>query len=201
MVEESIALQYAVKKADGSYERGTYNLKMPVTKKVAHEAHYLIEGKDPPSVSDMHQSLDAHLKRTCALLHGAWAVGYPGLSADCHEIYSGGGANEWTPAEGGGVGRGNGARYPSTECEAATGNMYWAKGASPKPGTRFIAKHPTSGKAFVMCFGYEAGPGSPQQSGGLGTEALYYLGGKHNSVMVLGRAVDQTLPYGPITCK
>lgn len=204
--KEPVHLQYSA--IGGVKQHGDYMQPMPVTKPVAHEAHYVVRGLDSDNLKGMEDQLQPHLDRTCALLHGKWAPYYPGLSAKCSEVYTrsssgkSNGTTQWTPAEGGGaVGHGVGALYPSVECEAATGNQYWASGARPAAGTRYLATNPANGKSFVLCMGYEAGPGEKDHGGGVSTEALYYLVAKHGSTLTLGRAIDQTLPYGPVVCQ
>lgn len=194
MVAEDLLLQY-----NSGGAKGTYTQTMPVTKPMAHESHYIVPGLDPEGLTTQTDRIKPHLQRTCdQLLRGKWAKYFPGMSADCHEIYRGGGWSEWTPPE---PTRGHGsAAYPGVECEAATANMYWTSKSAPAKGTRFLAKNPKNGKVFVLCMGYEAGPGDKAFGGGLGSEAMYYLGAAHGSVLTLARAADQTLPYGPVEC-
>lgn len=200
MVVEKQRLQHKVCGSDGKCERWEYIQDMPVTKPVAKEAHYLIAGLDPKSVTDQHTGVADHVNRTCELLKGKWAKWYPGQSSDCRQAYKNG-RGSWTPAEGGGIGRGStGKLYPSVECEAMSGNMYWGVGSAPKPGTRYIVKNPATGKAVVACFGWEAGPGNSKWGGGVVREVFAYVGGDHGTVLTLGKAVDQGLPFGPVEC-
>lgn len=194
--EKCLMVEEVIKRAQGDH------LIMPFKMPMAHEAHYLVKSRDRASVSSVTEKIGDHMFRTCALLQGRWKEFYPGLSSDCRELYRGRGATEWTPAEGGGqIGRGVGLLLPSVECEASLGTMYWASGFKPPYDTRFIAINPANGRGFVACMGYEAGPGDKKLGGGLSTEALYYLGAKHaQTPIVFGRAVDQTLPYGPVEC-
>lgn len=199
LVSEKILLNYAAVEGKKTIIQH-YTQQMPVTKPIAHEAHYLIKNLDPKVVNSQTDAIAVHLARTCKLLTaGMWAKFYPGVKTDCASIYDSAGGKEWTPPEPD-RGRGSGDYYPSVECEAATGNMFWGPGASPKPGTRFLVKNPKNGKSFVLCMGYEAGPGDKVFAGGIGTEAMKYLGAQHGSTLTLGRAVDQTLAYGPIEC-
>lgn len=189
-------IQEFLKRAQGDV------LQMPVQMPMAHEAHYLIKNLDPKVVSAQVEAIKPHLQRTCdKLLKGDWKKFFQEIkSSDCREVYASRGSTEWTPPEPT-RGRGSSDYYPSVECEAATGNMYWAKGLAPKKGERFIVQNPENGKAFVLCMGYEAGPGDPAKSGGLSSEGLHYLKAKHGKTkLILGRAVDQTLPYGPVEC-
>ena len=162
------------------------------------EAHYVTTHDQITPQTDT-DGIQNHLSYSCALLHGLGI----NVSSDCHEIYVSG-MNTWTPAEGGGaVGMGARTNYrPGPTEEMFQGNFYYASGQLPAPGTRYIITNPANGRSIVASFGYEVGPSDPKWLGGLTPEASYYLDqyDNENSPLDVGRAVDQTLPFGPIQC-
>lgn len=82
--------------------------------------------------------------------------------------------------------------------EAFYVNMYWSP--RPAPSTRLIVRNPANGRAVVAAGGFETGPGANTAIGGVSEEIHHHLGTNHRSVLQLGFAVDQTLPFGPIEC-
>lgn len=78
------------------------------------------------------------------------------------------------------------------------GNMPYSYGLPPA-GTKYIVKNPRTGKAVVLSMGFEIGANYPY-IGGMVAEPSYYLGNDSASDFVLGEAVDQSLPYGPLLC-
>ena len=52
-----------------------------------------------------------------------------------------------------------------------------------------------------MAAGYETGPGNLDNIGGTVEESHFYLGTGHKSVLTLGIASDQELPFGPRLCE
>ena len=106
----------------------------------------------------------------------------------------------WAPAGEGGsrFGQGStGAPLPVVD-EAWYVNMYWR--ARPARGTRMIVLNPRSGRAVVAAAGYETGPGANTAIGGASEEIHHALGTEHRDALIMGFAVDQELPLGPITC-
>lgn len=162
------------------------------------ESHYLTTHDSVTPVSDT-DGVGAHLSYSCGLLQAmGWSV-----SSDCHEVYPAFLAT-WTPAEGGGdIGMGARSDYrPGPLEEMFQGNLDYAPGQLPAPGTRYIITNPANGRSIVASFGYEIGPSSSRWLGGLTPEAHYYLDQYANDTTTLemGRAADQTLGFGPIQC-
>jgi len=77
--------------------------------------------------------------------------------------------------------------------------MRWAE--APARGQRYIVFNGLSGKAVVAAAGYENGPGDLSRIGGACEEIHHHLGSEHLSVLTFGVALDQALPYGPISCQ
>lgn len=198
MVQETIKLQEAIRERGKPTRFATYDQPMPVLKAIAHESHYLVRGIDPPKVSSVTDRMKEHLARSCGLLRTKYAAFFPALDDKCSQIYKRGGDLQWTPPE---PITGQGARpYTSQECELWTGNMFFTKASFPAPNTKFLLVSAKLKKAVVLCIGQELGPGSRLFAGGASTESLRYLEAGHGSVLTLGRAVDQKIPFGPIEC-
>ncbi len=106
----------------------------------------------------------------------------------------------WAPAGEGGseFGQGSFGSPLPVVAESWYVNMYWRH--RPSAGARMIAFNPENGRAVVLAAGYETGPGSNTAIGGFTEEAHDHLGTGHRDSLVLGFAVDQSLPYGPIDC-
>jgi hypothetical protein len=177
---------------------GSGTLSFPRSGLFVIESHYL-STHDALSVQSDTSGIANHLNYSCSLLK---KLGLS-VSADCHEVYPGYLAT-WTPAEGGGnVGVGARSGYrPSPIEEMFQGNLYYASGQLPPPGTRYLITNRASGKTIVASFGYEVGPASSKWLGGLTPEAHFYLDQYRyeNEPLEIGRAADQTLPFGPIQC-
>lgn len=106
----------------------------------------------------------------------------------------------WAPFGEGGSQWGQGAvgsKIP-VAAEAWYINMFWR--SRPARGTRVLVYNPETGRAVVGAGGYETGPGANTSIGGAVEEVQRYLGTGHRDPLVMGFLVDQTLPYGPITC-
>jgi hypothetical protein len=164
---------------------GGNRLLMPATGKVAREAHLVTQEEPAPFPSTPTDELAEHR---------ALSQSRSGFVMHRRET--------WAPLEGGtfyGAGIGNPALFP-VEHEAWYVNMYWTNAARPPRGTRMILREPSSGRAVVVAAGYETGPGDLTFIGGTPEEPLFYLGASHASVLTLGIAVDQSLPFGPRTC-
>ncbi len=71
----------------------------------------------------------------------------------------------------------------------------------PAPGTRMIVMNPLNGRAVVAAAGYETGPGSPTAIAGVSEEIHMMLGTTHRDALMIGFAVEQGLPFGPILCQ
>ena len=77
-------------------------------------------------------------------------------------------------------------------------NMYWRN--RPDKGTRMFVIDPYTGAGVVASGGYETGPGSNTAIGGAVEEIHKVLATTHRDRLIMGFAVDQDLPLGPITC-
>jgi hypothetical protein len=111
-------------------------------------------------------------------------------------------SQKWAPLEGGsfyGAGIGRPSLLPVLD-EAWYVNMYWTSESRPARGTRMILRLPDSNRAVVVAAGHETGPGNLANIGGTPEETHYYLGTQHKSVLSLGIAADQSLPFGPRDC-
>ncbi|MEL6179986.1 MAG: hypothetical protein AAFS10_13590, partial [Myxococcota bacterium] len=106
----------------------------------------------------------------------------------------------WAPAGEGGsrFGQGSTGQPLPVEDEAWYVNMHWRD--RPAPGTRMIVFNPHNNRAVVAAAGYETGPGSPTAIGGACEEIHHALGSEHRDTLLMGFAVDQDLPFGPIEC-
>lgn len=165
------------------------------------EAHYAtreesFNGSAYPSVDDA--GIEDHLQASCDLLHSRY--GFQG-SSTCAEVFRYSYERVWTPAEGGGaVGETATGTKPSREQEMFQGNMMYLAGQRPAPGTRYILTNPGNGRSVVVSFGYEVGPSSSTYLGGLTTEVHWALQDTGTTQLRIGRARDQSLPYGPVEC-
>lgn len=177
----------------------------PSTGKFVVESHYATEEETFENAAafpkTMTDEIARHLDLSCALLHSAF-----GFTGNCADIYRASYERVWTPAEGGGV-AGQAARSqlkPSLEQELWQGNLMYASiHDMPAPGTKYIATNTKNGKSVVVSMGFEIGPAQRTFLGGLVTEVQYFLGTLQDdsSKVTLGRAQDQSLPYGPIVCE
>lgn len=106
----------------------------------------------------------------------------------------------WAPAGEGGSrwGQGSTGRPVPVEDEVWYITMNWAE--RPAPGTRMIVFNPDNGRTVVASAGYETGPGSPTAVAGVSEEIHHSLGSGHRDVLVIGFAVHDDLPLGPIDC-
>ena len=162
-------------------------LHTPAYGPVVHEAHLVTPGEDFPGngwPTAARDQIDRHYAVSQA------ASGYVMDRK-----------TEWAPFGEGGSQWGQGALgvKPPVEAEAWYVNMYWKD--RPAAGTRMLVLDPESGRAVVAAGGYETGPGSNTAIGGAVEEIHHYLGTAHRDPLVMGYLVDQTLPYGPVTCE
>ena len=106
----------------------------------------------------------------------------------------------WAPAgEGGSLwGQGSTGMPVPLEAEAWYITMFWRH--RPPPSTRMLVFNPVNGRAVVAAAGYETGPGSNEDIGGVSEEIHHYLNTQHQDLLQLGFLLDQTLPFGPINC-
>ena len=160
-------------------------LRTPTTGPVVREAHLVTVADDfgggwPGSFTDQIEA------------HYASSQAESGYEMDRRE--------PWAPAGEGGseYGQGSYGRPLPVLDEAWYVNMYWRH--APSPGTRILLRNPETGRAVVAAGGYETGPGDPAHIGGVTEEIHHHLGTVHQSVLLLGFLVDQTLPLGPIDC-
>lgn len=161
------------------------SLPMPATGQMAVEAHLVSQDEPPPYPSTATEELAAHY---------ALSQARTGFVMHRNQV--------WAPLEGGsfyGAGIGSPTLFP-LEHEGWYVNMYWQSSARPARGTRMILRMPNTNRAVVVAAGYETGPGNLSFIGGTPEETHFYFGTTHGSVMQLGIAVDQTLPFGPRTC-
>lgn len=104
----------------------------------------------------------------------------------------------WAPPDGGTIARGStGMRLPVVD-ESWYICMNWAR--RPARGTRMLVRNPVNGRTVVASAGWETGPGSPRYIAGVTEETHNALGSTHGGKLVIGFAVDQRLPLGPIDC-
>ena len=166
---------------------GGNHLAMPATGPIVMEAHLVTDAEPPPYPQTQIEELAAHYQLSQAKT---------GLVMHRSQV--------WAPKEGGGTFYGAGIFSPTTFPVIEEGwyvNMYWTKAARPKAGTRMILRLPGSDRAVVVSAGHETGPGNLAHIGGTPEESHFYLKTGHLSVMQLGIAQDQTLPFGPRRCQ
>ena len=164
---------------------GGDHLEMPATGPIVGEAHLVTQEEPPPYPSTSSEGLEAHYELSQS---------ETGLVMHRQEV--------WAPLEGGsfyGAGIGSPTAFPVLH-EAWYVNMYWTKNSRPDKGTRMILHLPGTSRAVVVAAGYETGPGNLAHIGGTPEETHFYLGTSHLSVMTIGIATDQSLPFGPRVC-
>lgn len=170
--------------ADNNGQRARF-LRLPSSGPVVKEAHLVTVDDQFPGgwPSALRDGIAAHYQRSQA------ATGYVMARTE-----------PWAPEGEGGSQWGQsayGRPLPVME-EAFYVNMYWSP--RPAPGTRMIVRNLANGRAVVAAAGYETGPGANTAIGGVSEEIHDHLGTQHRSVLQLGFAEDQTLPFGPIDC-
>ncbi len=164
---------------------GGNHLAMPATGPMVHEAHLVTAEEPPPYPNSPTDELYDHYQlsqeRTGFVMYRE---------------------SVWAPLEGGnfyGAGIGSTSLFP-VEHEAWYVNMYWTSASRPDRGTRMILRLPDSNRAVVVAAGYETGPGNLNNIGGTCEETHFYLGTQHKSILTLGIATEETLPFGPRVC-
>ncbi|HEY3352474.1 MAG TPA: hypothetical protein VGQ83_04445 [Polyangia bacterium] len=164
---------------------GGNHLAMPATGPMVLEAHLVTQEEPPPYPATATDELAAHYalsqSRTGLVMHRT---------------------QDWAPLEGGsfyGAGIGSPTDFPVVD-EGWYVNMYWTQAARPAKGTRMILRAPGGDRAVVVAAGYETGPGDLTAVGGTPEESHFYMGTGHLDPMLIGIAVDQTLPLGPRRC-
>ncbi len=107
----------------------------------------------------------------------------------------------WAPAGEGGSrwGQGSSGDPIPVRDEMWYITMNWAQ--RPPAGTRMIVRNPDNGRAVVAAAGYETGPGSPTAIAGVSEEIHHYLGTTHRDHLLVGFAMDPSLPFGPVGCQ
>lgn len=161
------------------------SLAMPATGPMVLEAHLVTQEEPPPYPTTATDQLAAH-----------YALSQARTGLVMHRT------QPWAPLEGGtfyGAGIGSPTLFP-VEHEGWYVNMYWTSAARPPRGTKMILRAGTALRAVVVAAGYETGPGNLSFIGGTPEESHFYLFTDHGSVMTLGIAVDQSIPYGPREC-
>lgn len=180
-------------------------IQLPKLGKLVEESHYATKeetfGKEERLFpKEGREEIERHLRRSCALLYQLYKLGD---NSSCDGIYRQSWERAWTPSEGGFVGQGARGNFkPDPVSEMWQGNMMFASGQLPKIGTKYIVTNPLNNKKVVINMGYEIGPGSKTFLGGVTTEVHYVLGSQNDTMLNLGKASDQSLPYGPLEgCK
>ena len=164
---------------------GGDHLSMPATGPMVMEAHLVTQEEPPPYPTTQTEFLEDH-----------YALSQAATGLVMHRT------QKWAPLEGGnfyGAGIGSPTLFPVVD-EGWYVNMYWTSSSRPDRGTRMILRLPNSDRAVVVAAGYETGPGDLANIGGTPEEPHFYLGTTHKSVLTLGIASDQQLPFGPRTC-
>ncbi len=161
-------------------------LRTPSVGQVVKEAHLVNTDDDFQGgwPNDWYHQIEAHYASSAA------ASGY---AMDRSE--------PWAPSGEGGseFGQGSTGAVVPTLDETWYVNMYWRD--RPAKGTRMILINPVNGHAVVTSAGYETGPGSNLHIGGATEEVHDVLGTVHLDNVMMGFAVDQSLPLGPINCQ
>jgi hypothetical protein len=175
------------------------NIQLPASGQVVVESHLVaaedmgFNGTWPQNETD---GIAQHLARACGVLISMGFKVQPG----CTDVYNASYKQVWTPSEGGNVGQGSTNYKPPAECEMWEVNMYWNAASKPARGTKFLMQ--ANGKSVVACAGYETGPSSSSYIAGAQPEVHYVLGTTNASrFTAVGMLVDQTLPFGPVTCQ
>lgn len=190
---------YKVKLAFSSSTRPSWSktVTLPATGKFVTESHYATTedsfGERLFPTTDV-EGIAAHLTRSLGHLRNQ----FPDLSME--ELYplKQPWTRVWTPAEGGKKGQGSvGDLKPTPEQEIWQGNMMWAKGAKPVPGSKFLLENFLTGKKCVIQMGFETGPGSQEYFGGVTREVHWYLGSGNSSKLRISKVVDEKTPLGP----
>lgn len=175
-----------VREEDILLRNRTEPLRLPATGPVVLEAHLVTDEETFPA-SGWPQSFTDGIERHYELSQAR--TGYVMTRGE-----------PWAPAGEGGSMYGQGSSSkPPVDAEAWYVNMYWT--TRPANGTRMIVTNPANGRSVVAAAGYETGPGANTAIGGVAEEVHHYLGTVHRSDLTLGFAVDQTLPFGPISCQ
>lgn len=162
-------------------------LRTPATGAVVKEAHLVTEAEAFDTRTGWPKSFTHGLKNHYTLSQAA-----SGFETDRKE--------PWAPAGEGGskFGQGStGGPIPVLD-EAWYITMYWRD--RPARGTRMIVMNVENGRAVVASAGYETGPGSNQKVAGVVEEVHHHLETTHGSQLLIGFALDQELPLGPIAC-
>jgi hypothetical protein len=148
------------------------------------------------------EGIEEHLALHCAFLAK--------FGADCNKVYD---STEddgepfkrvWTGAENDGViGQGSESILPTIEQESFVANLPWKSHHPSVPaGDKWIMRNPANGKAVIVAMGLESGPtSSPKYLGGAQPAVHYFLDATGSTLLTLGRAKDQDLPYGPVSCQ
>lgn len=171
------------------------SVKLPAKGKFVEESHYAttedtFPGGNPfPATS--FEGIDAHLDRSFQILKAQFPDAIKGA------VYKQSWQKQWTPPEGGKAGQAaRGSLKPTPDQEMWQGNMMFAKGELPKPGTKFLMR--ANGKSCVIQMGFEIGPGAEKFLGGVTREVHWYLGTGNESEIEIALLKDQGLPLGPL---
>lgn len=173
----------------------TKTVSLPAKGNFCTESHYVTDGVSfktstgwPSTQTD---GMNSHLEESTKVLQQY----FPGLTKD--QVYKQSWMTKWTPAEGGGnIGQGSISRKPSILEEMFQGNMMFASGQKPSPGTRFLVTNEANGKKCVIQMGFETGPGAEKYLGGLTTEVHFVLGSDDSTVLTLEKLKDESAQLG-----
>lgn len=177
---------------NGTLKSGKWakTITLPVVGKFVVESHYATVsdkfggGRQFPNNDT--EGIYAHLKRASEVL---------GVSPEI--LFESVWERKWTPPENGKAGQGAvGDQKPTDEQEMWQGNMMWANGHKPTPGTKFLVE--ANGKACVIQMGFETGPGEQKFLGGFVPEVHWFLGTDNSSQVKLSYLKNQSVPLGPV---
>lgn len=199
-------IKVQAQKAKCAFEQTTVSLinrtepvKLPAKGLLVNESHYLAKEdslKAYPKTAT--EGMTEHLKHSCVRMK---LLTKEDIGANCEKVYKASYQKVWTPSEGGNIGQGAiGNVRPEIIQEMFQGTMYFKRASLPAKGEKWIALNPSNGRATVIAMGFEVGPGSAKFLGGISTEAHYLLGSNNSTELIFGKAVDQSLPYGPLDC-
>lgn len=169
-------------------------LAMPATGKVVLEAHLMTQ-----------EEADANVAGGMVDFPSGWPTSFTDHIAEHYALsqatsgYTMTRGEPWAPCcePSNDYGQGSSARPPAA-AEAWYINMRWR--SAPARGERYLVLNPATGKAVVAAAGYENGPGDVSRIGGACEEIHDVMGTGHLDTLTFGKAVDQSLPYGPIEC-
>lgn len=171
---------------------------LPTTGRMFGESHLATTSDPSPAqLESVTDRIEAHLMRSAAILRDRFGI------TDQSAVYAQRWARQWTPAEGGGlVGQGSISVLAPPDAEMFVFNMMHRRGDVPPPGERWLLCNAAAGRCAVAAAGYEIGPTNQAVLGGVQRELQFVLGATNATpITVHGPLRDQSLPYGPVTCR